>query len=66
MLAAVRWYDGEPGGDSHLQGQFQALKDAAGDMLDKGVFTPSTARQYLTQKLGEWIGERQELRIPGR
>jgi hypothetical protein len=34
-------------------------------MLDTGVFTQSTARQYLTQKLGEWVGERQELRIPG-
>jgi len=64
-LATVRWYDGEPVGDGHLQGQFQALKDVAGDMLDKGVFTQSTARQYLKQKLGEWVGERQELRIPG-
>ncbi|WP_246989563.1 DUF6735 family protein [Halorientalis marina] len=64
-LATVRWYDGEPVGDGHLQGQFQALKDVTGDMLDKGVFTQSTARQYLKQKLGEWVGERQELRIPG-
>jgi hypothetical protein len=64
-LATVRWYDGEPVGDGHLQGQFAALKDVVGDMLDKGVFTQSTARQYLTQKLGEWVGERQELRIPG-
>jgi hypothetical protein len=63
-LATVRWYDGEPVGDGHLQWQFQALKDAAGDMLDKGVFTQSTARQYLKQKLGEWVGERQELRVP--
>ena len=35
-------------------------------MLDRGVFTQSTAHQYLTQKLGEWIGERQELWIPGQ
>jgi hypothetical protein len=28
------------------------------------VFTQSTARQYLKQKLGEWVGKRQELRIP--
>ncbi len=34
-------------------------------MVDKGVFTQSTARQYLKQKLGEWVGKRQELRIPG-
>jgi len=64
-LATVRWYDGKPVGDGHLQGQFAALKDVVADMLDKGVFTPSTARQYLKQKLGEWVGERQELRIPG-
>jgi len=25
-LATVRWYDGEPVGDGHLQGQFAALK----------------------------------------
>jgi len=50
-LATVRWYDGEPVGDGHLQGQFAAFKDVVGDMLDKGVFTPSTARQYLKRKL---------------
>ena len=33
-LATVRWYDGEPVGDGHLQGQFAALKDVVGDMLD--------------------------------
>jgi len=60
----VRWYDGEPVGDGHLQGQFAALKDVVGDMLDKGVFTPSTARQYLKQKLAKRVGDQQELRIP--
>ncbi|WP_181692670.1 DUF6735 family protein [Natronomonas sp. LN261] len=63
-LATVRWYDGEPVGDGHLQGQFQALKDVVGDMIDKGVFTPSTARQYLKRKLAEWVSDRQELLIP--
>ncbi|WP_321168190.1 DUF6735 family protein [Halobaculum saliterrae] len=63
-LATVRWYDGEPVGDGHLQGQFAALKDIVGDMLDKGVFTPSRARQYLKRKLSEWVGDRQELLIP--
>jgi len=63
-LATVRWYDGEPIGDGHLQGQFAALKDVLGDMLDKGVFTPSTARQYLIRTLAERVRERQELRIP--
>jgi hypothetical protein len=32
-------------------------------MLDKGVFTPSTASQYLKRKLAERVGDRQELLI---
>jgi len=44
--------------------EFAALKDVVGDMLDKGVFTPSTARQYLKQKLAKRVGDQQELRIP--
>jgi hypothetical protein len=63
-LATVRWDDGEPVGDGHLQGQFAPLKDVVGDMIDKGVFTPSTARQYLKRKLAERVGGRQELLIP--
>ena len=55
-LATVRWYDGEPVGDGHLQGQFATLKDVVGDMIDKGVFTPLTARQYLERKLAERVG----------
>jgi hypothetical protein len=43
---------------------YRTLKDVVGDMVDKGLFTQSTARQYLKQKLGEWVGKRQELRIP--
>jgi len=58
VLATVRWYDGKPVGDGHLQGQFAALKDVVGDMIDKGVFTPSTARQYLKRKLAERVGDR--------
>jgi len=64
VLATVRWYDGKPVGDGHLQGQFAALKDVVGDMIDKGVFTPSTARQYLKRKLAERVGDRLELLIP--
>ena len=62
----MRWDDGEPVGDGHLQGQFAALKDVGGDMIDKGVFTPSTARQYLKRKVAEQVGDRQELLIPTR
>jgi len=46
------------------KGQFVALKDVVGDMLDEGVFTLTAARQYLTQKLGERVGKRQELLVP--
>ena len=49
-------YDSETVGDGHLQGQFAALKDIVGHMIDKGVFTPSTARQYLERKLAERVG----------
>ena len=55
---------GETVGNGHLQGQFAALKDVVGDILDKGVFTPSTARQYLKRKLAERVGDPQELLIP--
>ncbi|WP_058992384.1 DUF6735 family protein [Haloarcula sp. CBA1127] len=65
-LATVRWHNCEPVGDGHLQGQFMALKDVVGDMIDKDIFTPSTARQYLKQKLGERVGDQQELLIPTR
>ena len=33
-------------------------------MIDKGVFTPPTARQYLKRKLAERVGDRQDLLIP--
>jgi len=34
-------------------------------MLDKGVFTPSTARQYPETEAGQArVGDQQELRIP--
>ena len=63
-LATVRWYDVEPVGDGHLQGQFAAFKDVVGDMIDRGVFTLSTAKRYLKRKLAERVEDRQELRIP--
>ena len=63
-LATVRWYDSESVGDGHLQGQFHALKDVVGDMIDKGVFTPSAARQFLKRKLADRVGDRQKLLIP--
>ena len=52
----MRWYDGEPVGNSRLQGQFAALEYFVGDMTDEDVFTLSTASQYLKRKLAERIG----------
>ena len=40
----IQLLNGEPVGDGHLQGQFAARKDVGDDILDKAVFTPSTAR----------------------
>jgi hypothetical protein len=56
----VRWHNGEPVGDGHLQGRFAALKHGA-DMLDNGVLTSSLAGQYQKRKLAERIGNQQEL-----
>jgi len=42
-VRAVRWYDGEPVGDSFANGEFRALKDVVGDLIDRGVFTPDEA-----------------------
>ncbi|MFA9518675.1 hypothetical protein ACERIT_15955 [Halopenitus sp. H-Gu1] len=42
----------------------RSQKTVGGEIVDKGVFTQSTARQYLERKLAERIGEQQELRIP--
>ncbi|QCC56945.1 DUF6735 family protein [Natronorubrum bangense] len=63
-LATVRWYDGEPVGDGHLQGQFTALKDVVDDMIDKGVFTLSTTRQYVNYPaLLPWRSAPRSLRV---
>jgi len=54
-IRTVRWYDGEPVGDSFAQGQFDGLKTAVGDMLDRGVFTLSSARDYLERQVRSWM-----------
>ncbi|WP_226023941.1 DUF6735 family protein [Halomicrobium salinisoli] len=55
-IRTVRWYDGEPVGDGFAQGQFDGLKTVVGDMLDRGVFTLSSAREYLEAQLRSWVG----------
>jgi len=44
-----RWYDDESVGDGYQKGHFMALKDIIGDLINKGVFAPSTAKQYLNE-----------------
>jgi hypothetical protein len=56
-LATVRWYEGEPVCDGHLQGQFAALKRCRRRHDRQGVFTSSRTRQYLKGKLAEWVGD---------
>ncbi|WP_415383009.1 DUF6735 family protein [Halosimplex sp. TS25] len=60
-LRTVRWYDGEPVGDGFAQGEFRGLKDVAGDLLDRGVFTHADAIDYLEAKLDEWVDDQEEL-----
>ncbi len=51
----MRWYDDEPVSDGFAQGQFDGLKTTVGDMLDRGVFTLSTARNYLERQMRFWM-----------
>ncbi|WP_436927626.1 DUF6735 family protein [Halosimplex amylolyticum] len=60
-LRTVRWYEGEPVGDGFAQGEFRALKDVVGDLIDRGVFTHADAIQYMETKLDEWVEDQEEL-----
>jgi len=60
-LRTVRWSNYEPVGDGLTQGEFRALKQVVGDLLDRGVFTHEEAKTYLAEKLDEWTGEHREL-----
>ena len=62
-LRTVRWYDGEPVGDGHAQGEFRALKAVVGDMVDRGVFTWAEAIEYMARKLDDWVDDTEELLI---
>jgi len=62
-LRTVRWYDGEPVGDSYAVGEFRALKAVVGDMIDRGVFTHREAMQYIEETLAASVGNQQELII---
>ena len=59
-LRTVRWYQGEPVGDGFTRGQFKALKDVTGDMIDRGVFAHSFAVEYMERKVKNWT-ESEEL-----
>jgi hypothetical protein len=62
-LATVRWYDGEPVGDGAFCGQFAALKDVVGDMIDRDVLDEQSARRYMIKKLRSWIQYDCELKL---
>lgn len=62
-VRTVRWYNGEPVGDGYVQGEFQALRNVVGDMVDRGVFTRESAVGYMEQRLREWTGSNEELYV---
>ncbi|MFD1586755.1 DUF6735 family protein [Halorientalis brevis] len=62
-LRTVRWSDGEPVGDGYARGEFQALKDICGDLIDRDVFSPEHALEYMQAKLVETVASRNELII---
>jgi hypothetical protein len=61
LLRTVRWHDGTPVDDSYTNGEFRGLKAVVGDMVDWGVFTPETARDYLYLKLRELMPDDQSV-----
>ena len=65
-LRTVRWYDGEPVGDGYVLGEFQGLKAVVADLIDRGVFTTEEGSEYMTDRLCEWVGDREELLIRTR
>lgn len=46
-LRTVRWYQGDPVGDGYTRGEFAGVKQTVAEMVDRGVFTPEDARDYL-------------------
>lgn len=62
-LRTVRWYNGEPVGDGFARGEFRALKDVVGDLIDDGVFTVAEGHSYMRAKLRDWVDDRQTLLI---
>ena len=62
-LRTVRWYDGEPVGDGYVQGEFRALKRTMGVLIDRGVFSPAEATEFMRELLSQWADDRTELVI---
>lgn len=46
-IRTVRWYQGEPVGDGYARGTFAGMKQIVADMVDRGVFVPRDALDYL-------------------
>jgi len=52
-IRTVRWYQREPVGDGYAKGEFEGVKDAVGDMIDRDVFSHTQALGYLERKVVE-------------
>jgi hypothetical protein len=62
-LRTVRWYQGEPVGDGYTRGEFAGLKHVVAEMVDRGVFTPDGALDYLEELVRGESCPHEELRI---
>jgi len=60
-ITTVRWYEGEPVGDSNTTAKFRGMKDVVGDMVDRGVMDGHEAQSYLQAKVTEMIQKRNEM-----
>lgn len=56
-LVAVRWRDGDPA-DPELGDWFRTAVDIVGDVVDRGVLTPTEATAYLDEKFTRRTSDR--------
>lgn len=62
-LKTFRWHDGRPVADGRNRGQWRALKDVVGDLIDDGVFTEQEAIGYMKAKIIKWARPDEDLII---
>ena len=53
----------EPVGDGYTRGKFAGVKQTVGAMVDRGVFTPEDAFEYLEQAVRDGACPHETVRI---